>query len=231
MSLSRRVFIGLGLGIVFGSGLQWLLVAETLAAVVDWVNLIGSAYVSLLKMIIMPLIIVVMTAAVLRLEQLSALGRLGGSIIGILLITTTIAAAIGAGLAAGFGLSAEGLIEGERELARAVAVAEKQNQIADLNIPSLLLSFLPTNIFADLSGSRSTSVIAVVIFSILLGIAGLRLNASSPEHGAKLKSGVELAEEWIAALWRLYRSTAYRKQSRRPTTHAGGGRSRPCRPR
>ena len=203
MSLSSRVFIGLGLGIVFGSGLQWLLVAETLAAVVDWVNLIGSAYVSLLKMIIMPLIIVVMTAAVLRLEQLSALGRLGGSIIGILLITTTIAAAIGAGLAAGFGLSAEGLIEGERELARAVAVAEKQNQIADLSVPSLLLSFLPTNIFADLSGSRSTSVIAVVIFSIFLGIAGLRLNAASPEHGAKLTNGIELAEEWIMHLVKL----------------------------
>ena len=65
MSLSSRVFIGLGLGIVFGSGLQWLLAAETLVAVVDWINLVGSAYVSLLnlKMIIMPLIIVVMTAA------------------------------------------------------------------------------------------------------------------------------------------------------------------------
>ena len=203
MSLSSRVFIGLGLGIVFGSGLQWLVAAETLVAVVDWINLVGSAYVSLLKMIIMPLIIVVMTAAVLRLEQLSALGRLGGSIIGILLITTTIAAAIGAGLAAGFGLSAEGLIEGERELARAVAVAEKQNQIADLNVPALLLSFLPTNIFADLSGSRSTSVIAVVIFSIFLGIAGLRLNAASPAHGTKLKNGIELAEEWIMHLVKL----------------------------
>ncbi|GAM71608.1 L-cystine uptake protein tcyP [Vibrio sp. JCM 19236] len=34
----------------------------------------------------------------------------------------------------------------------------------------MLVSFIPTNPFADMTGNRSTSIIAVVIFSVLIGM-------------------------------------------------------------
>ena len=64
-------------------------------------------------------------------------------------------------------------------------------------------SFLPTNIFSDLSGSRPTSIIAVVIFAILIGIAGLRLLAVAPQEGQALKRGVDIAQDWVMHLVRL----------------------------
>ena len=201
--LSTRVLIALVMGLILGSGLQAFLIPEQSQSVLQWTNLVGSAYVNLLKMIIMPLVLVAMTAAVLRLEQLSTLGRLGGSVLAVLLATTMIAAVIGALLAAGFGLSADGLVQGERELARAEVLIARQDAVADLSIPSLLLSFFPTNIFADLAGNRPTSVIAVVIFAIFLGIAGLKLRQAAPDQGAALKRGVDVVQELVMHLVKL----------------------------
>ena len=110
---------------------------------------------------------------------------------------------IGGLLAAGFNLSVDGLVEGERELARAAVLIERQDRVADLSVPALLVSFLPTNIFSDLSGSRPTSIIAVVIFAILIGIAGLRLLAVAPQEGQALKRGVDIAQDWVMHLVRL----------------------------
>lgn len=201
--LSTRVMIALVMGLILGSGLQAFLIPEQSQSVLHWTNFVGSAYVNLLKMIIMPLVLVAMTAAVLRLEQLSTLGQLGSSVLAVLLGTTMIAASLGALLAAGFDLSADGLVQGERELARAEVLIARQDTVADLSIPSLLLSFLPTNIFADLAGNRPTSVIAVVIFAIFLGVAGLKLRQAAPDQGAALKRGVDVVQELVMHLVKL----------------------------
>ena len=205
LALSTRVLLALVLGLAFGSLLQAFYGSggDALATVLSWTNLVGSAYVSLLKVIIMPLILVAMIAAVLRLEALSTLGRVGGSVLAVLLGTTLIAAMIGGLLAAGFNLSVDGLVEGERELARAAVLVERQDRVADLSVPALLVSFLPTNIFSDLAGSRPTSIIAVVIFAILIGIAGLRLSAVAPQEGQALKRGIDIAQDWVMHLVRL----------------------------
>ena len=82
LALSTRVLTSLVLGLAFGSLLQAFfgVGSESLGTILSWTNLVGSAYVSLLKVIIMPLILVAMIAAVLRLEELSSLGRVGSSV-------------------------------------------------------------------------------------------------------------------------------------------------------
>src|SRR5699024_434420 len=45
-----------------------------------------------------------------------------------------------------------------------------------------ILDFIPANIFLDMTGERSTSVIAVVIFSMIVGIAVLGLRRKNPEQ-------------------------------------------------
>lgn len=202
-SLAERVLAGLVLGLLFGFYLQFLFGPshEVTLSTLAWTNVVGSGYVNLLKTLVMPLILVMMTAAIVRMEQIATLGRFGGLVIGILVGTTVIAALVGVLLASSFGLSAEGLTRGARELERLDILLERQS--LDLSITSMLVSLLPTNIFADLAGQRSTSIIAVVIFSILAGLAALRLMEEKPETAEQLKDAVFLAQNWVLQLARL----------------------------
>ncbi|NMV20818.1 cation:dicarboxylase symporter family transporter, partial [Vibrio parahaemolyticus] len=91
----------------------------------EWVGIVGSGYVGLLKMVIMPLVLVSMISAVVKLEKGGSLGKISGLTISVLLVTTAIAALIGILVTTTFGLSAEGLTEGARETAR-IAVLESR---------------------------------------------------------------------------------------------------------
>ena len=67
----------------------------------------------------------------------------------------------------------------------------------------MILSFIPQNIFSDLTDARPTSIIAVVIFGILTGIAGLSLTRDLPEQGAAFRSFVETAQAVVLRLVRI----------------------------
>lgn len=152
-TLSRQVLFGLVLGSAFGLALQVVLgeghpaIQETLS----WVAIVGNGYVGLLKMVIMPLVLVSMISAVVRLDKNGSLGKISSLTIGILLVTTAISALIGILITQAFGLTAEGLVEGARETARIAALESRASTVADLTIPQILLSFIPTNPFADLT--------------------------------------------------------------------------------
>ena len=58
-------------------------------------------------------------------------------------------------------------------------------------------------VFSDLTGARPTSIIAVVVFGILLGIAGLHLTRDDPSRGAEFRSLVETAQAVVLNLVRM----------------------------
>ena len=86
----------------------------------------ATTYMNLLKMIVMPLVLVMMIAAVVRMREVAALGKIGGMVIVILIGTTMVAAFVGILMANVFGLTAEGLTEGARELARVDVLQARQ---------------------------------------------------------------------------------------------------------
>jgi L-cystine uptake protein TcyP (sodium:dicarboxylate symporter family) len=204
-SLSRRVFTALIVGAAAGSIVQTIFGNGSAVVVntLEWTNVLGSGYVALLKMIIMPLVLISMLAAVVEMDRISSLGKYGGAILFVLIGTTAIAALVGIGVANMFGLSADGLTQGARELARVDVLAERQGVVSELSLPAILVSFIPENIFADLAGSRKTSIIAVVIFGVLLGIAGLKLVAEEPEQGQRFRSFVKSAQSLIMRLVKM----------------------------
>ncbi|MGR5502471.1 L-cystine transporter [Vibrio sp. DNB22_10_4] len=204
-TLSRLVLFGLVLGSAFGLGLQ-LLFGEGHAAIggtLEWVNVVGRGYVGLLKMIIMPLVLVSMIAAVVKLEKGGSLGKISGLTISILLATTAISALIGIVVTQAFGLSAEGLTEGARETARIAVLENRVGSVSDLTIPQMLVSFIPTNPFADLTGSRSTSIIAVVIFGVLTGIAARKVMAEKEELESPIRTFVEATQSIVMRLVKM----------------------------
>lgn len=204
-SLSRLVLLGLILGSAFGLGLQ-LLFGEGHAAIagtLDWVNVVGRGYVGLLKMIIMPLVLVSMIAAVVKLEKGGSLGKISGLTISVLLVTTAISAVIGIAVTQVFGLTAEGLTEGARETARIAVLESRVDRVSDLTIPQMLVSFIPTNPFADLTGARSTSIIAVVIFGVLTGIAARKVMAEKEELASPIRTFVEATQSIVMRLVKM----------------------------
>jgi L-cystine uptake protein TcyP (sodium:dicarboxylate symporter family) len=204
-SLAKQVFVALILGVVFGFLLQ-IVHGGDLSAIsptLTWTDLPGDVYVALLRMIIMPLVLVTMIAAVVKLHQVAALGRIGASVIGLLVFTTMIAALVGILVTNMFGLSAEGMTGGDRENARATVLETRQEVVADLNMAEVLVRFIPTNIFADLTGARDTSIIAVVIFGMLFGLAALLVSREKPEQADRIRDFTDTIQAVIMRLVKL----------------------------
>lgn len=203
--LSRRVLAGLVAGTLFGFYLQMvfgytdLITEQTL----EWTNVIANVYVNLLRMIIMPLVLITMIAAVLRVEEIKSLGKIGGSVVGLLVFTTMIAALVGIFMASVFGLNAGDLASGARELARAEVLESRQGSVADMSLAQLLVSFIPRNIFLDLTDARDTSIIAVVIFGLIFGVAALLVAGEDKTHGDRIRAFVDTTQAVVMKLVKL----------------------------
>ncbi|MFD6441085.1 L-cystine transporter [Peribacillus sp. NPDC060186] len=184
VSFTKRVFTGLGLGVVFGLLLQYFYEPQSEAIIksVDWFNIVGSGYVKFLQMIVMPLVFISILSAFTRLKLTSNIGKISVLIIGILLGTTAIAAAVGITSATVFNLEAVQIDQGDAELSRGDEITETYGTIQDKTMPQQILELIPSNPFLDLTGARPTSTISVVIFAAFLGIAYLGVKRKQPEH-------------------------------------------------
>ncbi|WP_223592521.1 L-cystine transporter [Neobacillus bataviensis] len=185
VSFSKRVFAALGLGIVFGFIIHFIYgtTSDITVKSIDWFNIVGTGYVKLLQMVVMPLVFISIVGAFTKLKLTKNIGKISFLVIGILLGTTAISAAIGIGSALGFGLEGIHLSSGEAEAARNAMLEEKVVGVKDMTIPQQIVELLPSNPFQDLTGARPTSTIAVVIFAAIVGMAYLGVKRKDPEHG------------------------------------------------
>lgn len=205
-SLSKRVLAGLIAGSLFGLYMQGVFGsgAEVTQQTLQWTNVVANSYVNLLRMIIMPLVLITMIAAVVKVGEFSSLGKIGGSVIGVLIVTTMIAAVIGILMATLFGLNAGDLTGGAREMARAQALEARLGSVGEPGmLADTLVSFIPQNIFLDLTDARDTSIIAVVIFGLLFGIASLLVGQENAVHGERIRGFVDTTQAVIMRLVKL----------------------------
>lgn len=195
LSFTKRVFTGLGLGIALGAACQALYGAGSplVAQTGDYLDIIGEGYVRLLQMIIMPLIMVSIIQAILKLRDASSLGKISALTIGTLMATTAVAAAIGILMAKLYGLTAVGLASSAAEAARGAYLEGKLPAAQDISLPSMILSFIPANPFLDMTGARKTSTIAVVLFSVFIGVSATGIAGKKPEVFESFSSFVHVA--------------------------------------
>ncbi|HLQ82340.1 MAG TPA: L-cystine transporter [Pseudogracilibacillus sp.] len=184
LSFSKRVFTGLGLGIILGGILQAVYGSESevLTETTAWYSIVGSGYIKLLMMIVIPLVMVSIIQSIINLEKTSQLGKMSGWIIGTLIATTMIAALIGIGTASVFNLNADQIDMGQAESERGSVLETTLADVEEQTTPDRILSFIPSNVFLDMTGERPTSVIAIVIFSMIVGIAVLGVRRKDPEQ-------------------------------------------------
>ncbi|GAB5038196.1 L-cystine transporter tcyP [Bartonella henselae] len=202
-SLSLRVMLGLILGLIFGSVLQ-VIYGEgeaTLLKSIEWFNIVGNGYILLLQMIVMPLVFISIVSAIAHLHSVYAIGKMSIMTISILLFTTALSALVGVLVVNAFGLTTSGLVNEGQDVSN--ILGDRISQLGDMNIPKMILSLIPKNPFAELSGAKRTSIISVVIFASFLGAAVLLLKKDEPDKGEKALLFIQVAQSWIMRLVRI----------------------------
>ena len=212
VSFSKRVFTALGIGLVFGYIIHLIYGtdSEITTLTIDWLNIVGSGYVKLLQMVVMPLVFISIVGAFTKLKITKNLGKISALVIGILLLTTGISAAIGIGSALSFNLDEFEIVEGEAEAARNASLVDRVETAQNMTIPQQILEMVPSNPFNDLTGSRPTSTIAVVIFAAFIGVAFLGVKRKHSEEAdlfAKIINSIYLIVMRIVTL--VLRLTPY----------------------
>lgn len=193
VKFSTRVFAGLGAGIIFGGVLQLLFgnTSKVVKQAMEWIGIVGNGYVSLLQMLVMPLVFISIVGAFTKMKSSEKLGKISFNVLFILLGTTAIAALVGILAVMVFGLDGAIFTKGAAETARIGELAQKQKLVQNFSIPQQILSFIPTNVFADFAGTRSTSTIGVVIFSAFVGIAYLGVKRKAPKEAQTFADIIE----------------------------------------
>ena len=199
ISFGTRVMVGLVLGIIFGAALQSIFGGSS--AIIkqsnSWFDVIGTGYVRLLKMIVMPLIIVSITTAITNLKDAKILRTVGGLIIGILLFTTAISAVVGAGSSLAFNLTADTLQVGEAERSATKSVEGKLTTFQAKPVQQQLIEIIPTNPFYAMTGQGSADTLSVVFFSTLMGIAVLSIKKNKPESADFFVKAINTAHDVV----------------------------------
>lgn len=193
VSFSKRVFTGLGLGIVFGLILHFTYgpTSEIVMKSVDWFSIAGSGYVKLLQMVAMPLVFISIVSAFTKVVMGKNFRKIAMLILLMLVGTTAIAASVGIASALGFHLDATQLVQGDAEQARAAEIVQKTKDMGEKTLPQQILDLLPSNPFLDLTGARSSSTIAVVIFAAFLGFAYLAVRRKDEKTAEFIKTGID----------------------------------------
>ena len=140
------VVLGIGLGILFGIYFPELALQQ---------KVIGAAFIAFLKMLVVPLVFASIYTAILGLGSLEHLRTIGGRTIGLYVTTTALAvfvAIIAMNIVQiGVPVSAEGLS------------FDHLKTVAPFSFQAMVLSFIPTNVFASLSNG---SMMQIIVFAI-----------------------------------------------------------------
>jgi len=180
--LSLRVFVGLLLGIAAGFGLQTAANGGSALAhdAVGWIKVAGDFFTAIIKMLVAPLVFLAITAGVVSLGSLRKIRGVGFRAVFVLLVTTIIAACVGAGLGHVF-----------QPGAGFDPFAPPASPMLGSNAPTVaeqLLGLAPENPVASMARG---DVLQIFVFALLFGI-GLNF---ARENGAAAARALEGAAE------------------------------------
>lgn len=198
LSFTKRVLTALVIGILFGGALQIIFGtgSEVISGSYNWINIIGSGYVRLLNMIVIPLVFVAITTSIVN-QDSNALKKSAASILIVLILTTAIAAGLGAGIAGVFNLDSSELIAGQAETARGETLENTLNEFQSKSIPEQITEIIPRNVFYAMSGQGSSATLSVVFFAGFLGLATIGLRRKKPESAESITNFLNMLHDIV----------------------------------
>ena len=169
MSLSKKIFLALGLGLILGSLFNYLNFFKT-EIFLDFIDIPGGLFISSLKMLIVPVVFFSIVCGVSNLSNVATLGRIGS--ISILLYITTTCVAISLAL-----IFSNIINPG---INKEVSDLETFVQKDAPPLKDVIINIVPSNIFKAFS---EANMLQVIFFAVLFGIT---LNLIK-EKDAKIK--------------------------------------------
>ena len=173
--------IGLILGVIIQlvaglpedpSGVTWL------QEVTKWYGLFGSGFMDLLKMLVVPMVFVSILRVIINMGEGDDLGKLTFKSLGMLLMTTAIAAIVGivVGNVMKLGVGTDIVVASDTELKEITPLVDT------------LRGLLPSNPVASMADGN---IVAIIIFATFLGLAVKRL---SKKYLDVIKPFIDLVE-------------------------------------
>lgn len=163
-----RVLIGLIFGIGFGFFMQSVgsdnfLNADGKTIVTTYIKPIGTVFINLIKMVVVPLIFFSLVAGITAMTNADAFKRIGLKSVGAFLMTGAFAVCIGLAFAHFFhpGLGVD--LSSLQSSANASAVAPPK----DVSLIQILVDIIPTNVFKSMAEDH---ILQVVVFAIFTGV-------------------------------------------------------------
>lgn len=160
--LTKKIFIGLFLGIVFGLAVNMLpssYIKDTII-INGILKLVGGIFISAIKMLVVPLVFVSLIVGASSIGDPKKLGRVGTKTIMFYLFTTGIAIIIALSLASitnpGIGLDLSNVIQSEPSIGEATSVIDT------------IINMIPKN---PISALASGQMLQVIVFALLTGIS------------------------------------------------------------
>ena len=168
LSLAAKTFIGFGLGIVIG------LVFGEKATIV---KPLGTIFLNMIKMIVVPMVFFSITAGVASLGDLKKLRNIGVKVVGLYALTSA--------LCVGLGLIMANIINpGKGFDLTALSQSTDYEEQAMPSIIDTLIDMFPSNIFTSFT---NTNMLQIIVFSVFLGVALIMMG----KEGERLLAGVQ----------------------------------------
>lgn len=190
--LHTKIFIGMGLGLAWGllsASLGWE------GFTVDWIKPWGTVFVSMLKLIAVPIVLITLIDGVSNLQALSRLSRMGGKTIGLYLITTVTAIVLALlivnTVSPGKFFPKETRQElKEKYISSAEGKLSGADQVKESGPLQPLVDIVPSNLVAAAGSNRN--MLQVIFFALLVGVAMVLL---PKEKVAPIKGLIGAANE------------------------------------
>ena len=168
LRLAAKTFIGFGLGIVIG------LVFGEKATIV---KPLGTIFLNMIKMIVVPMVFFSITAGVASLGDLKKLRNIGVKVVGLYALTSA--------LCVGLGLIMANIINpGKGFDLTALSQSTDYEEQAMPSIIDTLIDMFPSNIFTSFT---NTNMLQIIVFSVFLGVALIMMG----KEGERLLAGVQ----------------------------------------
>ncbi|MGB1204236.1 MAG: dicarboxylate/amino acid:cation symporter [Chitinophagales bacterium] len=192
LALHWQIIIAMIAGVLFGLLASAFGLSQFTA---DWIKPIGSIFISLLKMIAMPLVLFSLIAGIGGLKDVSKLSSMGGKTIGLYITTTAVAALLGILLV---NVMQPGKFISEDARNKLVAkyqdkAVEKEKMAKSSHTEAkqkgplkFFEDLVPQNLFSAMTNNKN--MLQIILFAFLFGIAMVMIE---PQKSATLMSVIE----------------------------------------
>lgn len=165
MNLSVQIFVSLVLSVVVGLVLGDSVTAE----VKTWIAPIGTMFINLIKMMIVPVVTCSLVTGMTSMGDLKKLGRVGVKTIVIYLLTTAVAI--------GIGFAVAGIVQPGIGMEMTGAAAPKVKEAP--SIMQVFVNMIPSNPIASMA---KADILPVIIFSLFIGTGIISVGGERAER-------------------------------------------------